>query len=352
MNRRLPSLPAWAFAVVFLQSTVFAQEYCDRDGRYCGPPGDVCEPSEPRGGPERRPELPAVPKGAYVAPTRSGEIMGPSRSTGLRGATITFPELKIGLPSLGLPSLIRSRRGPEMRLDSSRAPYVPNPLYAQGLIARERELRDLQRARAARDMYDDECGDDRRGPPEEDTRCAPAPVPDGAGMKQYRQRLDHLARQQEDLQKSMDQLLVALQQIGGVRTAQRPPQPASAAPQTTGKLRPLQEGTNKLRPVQNTDKPRTVSTQQANVLRIAQQANVLRIRKSPDSEDAAERSETSSRDANRDVRPAAASQNEDLVSVVVPRKLYEEWCRQGGLCGQSSDPPIARLPSTADRPTD
>ncbi len=334
MNRLLPSLSAWAFAVVFLPTTVFAQEYCNPAGRYCGTRGDVCEPSKPRSGPE----LPAVPRGMYVAPPRSGAVMAPSRSMGIRGGTITFPELKIGLPSFSLPSLSRSRRGPEMRLDSSRAAYVPNPLYGQALIARERDLRDLQRARAARDLYDDECNDARGGP--RDVPCAPAPKPGDVGMKQYRQRLDHLARQQEEIQKRMDQLLVALQQTIGPRTAQRPSQSAVAAPQTTG-LRPLEEGSERLRPVQHIDRPHTALTPQI---------NVLRFRPIPDSDDVAERSETISRVANRDIRPVAVSEEEEMISVVVSRKMYEQWCRERGLRDPSSDPPIDRLPPTADQP--
>jgi hypothetical protein len=49
--------------------------------------------------------------------------------------SLTLPEVRFELPSLQLPSLVRSRRGPEMQIERSRAPYVTQQAAVYGQMA-------------------------------------------------------------------------------------------------------------------------------------------------------------------------------------------------------------------------
>ena len=60
----------------------------------------------------------------FGTPTPAGTVAGASSSIGLRGLEIHLPELKLALPTITLPSLIRFRRDPELYVDSSRAPLI------------------------------------------------------------------------------------------------------------------------------------------------------------------------------------------------------------------------------------
>ena len=60
----------------------------------------------------------------FQAPAPSGQIAGASHSIGLRGFEIHFPELRLALPTLQLPSLVKFRREPHMRLDPAEAPLI------------------------------------------------------------------------------------------------------------------------------------------------------------------------------------------------------------------------------------
>ena len=71
----------------------------------------------------------------FAAPAPAGEITGESHSVGLRGFALTMPELRLELPTLHLPSMVRSRRNPEMRVDGGRAPMVSGAPAAYGQLA-------------------------------------------------------------------------------------------------------------------------------------------------------------------------------------------------------------------------
>ena len=60
----------------------------------------------------------------FQAPAPTGQIAGASNSVGLRGFEIHFPELRLALPTLQLPSLVKFRREPHMRLDPGEAPMI------------------------------------------------------------------------------------------------------------------------------------------------------------------------------------------------------------------------------------
>lgn len=97
----------------------------DRCTTPCGPPreGPPSPPLTPRPGPPEQPEQ-LQETGVFVAPPRTGVTQGGAHRVAIQGMTLTFPELKIGLPHLGLPSLVRTRSEPRMILDQAVAPYV------------------------------------------------------------------------------------------------------------------------------------------------------------------------------------------------------------------------------------
>ncbi|MEM9410501.1 MAG: hypothetical protein AAGA30_05275 [Planctomycetota bacterium] len=66
-----------------------------------------------------------VQTGQFIAPPATGTISEESVTTGWRGMSLRFPEFKIGLPSLELPSRYRVRHPKRMKVDSTSATYVP-----------------------------------------------------------------------------------------------------------------------------------------------------------------------------------------------------------------------------------
>lgn len=84
---------------------------------------------------QSQPLPPAYPQGMFVAPQGRGEVAGESRSLGFRGFAIEFPAIRLELPTIQLPSCIRFRREPEMRVAETYAPYVPGQPALYGQIA-------------------------------------------------------------------------------------------------------------------------------------------------------------------------------------------------------------------------
>lgn len=70
---------------------------------------------------------PVTPPGMFVAPPTSGDVLGESNGLGFHGPALHIPQSTIRLPSLQLGGLFRSRRGPEMITDQSRATYQAQP---------------------------------------------------------------------------------------------------------------------------------------------------------------------------------------------------------------------------------
>ncbi len=83
------------------------------------PPGDGANESA-----DRTPQAGTEP-GAFLAPPQSGELTEGYRTWGLRGMSLRFPELKLSLPSIELPGVIRRSRATEMELDRAVAPFQP-----------------------------------------------------------------------------------------------------------------------------------------------------------------------------------------------------------------------------------
>jgi hypothetical protein len=68
--------------------------------------------------------------GVFVQPMASGTVQGPIEQSGIEGATITFPELSVRMPSIRLPGRSRTRQNARMLLDQQYAPYVESPPVA------------------------------------------------------------------------------------------------------------------------------------------------------------------------------------------------------------------------------
>ena len=66
----------------------------------------------------------AVAPANFAAPAPTGQVAGASHAVGIRGLEIHFPELRLALPTLQLPSLVKFRREPHMQLDPATAPMV------------------------------------------------------------------------------------------------------------------------------------------------------------------------------------------------------------------------------------
>lgn len=101
------------------------------------PPCDRCRPPDttPRGGDEEE-----VPRGgevtqelgAYIAPPRTGSTRGAVTRRGVDGGSITFPEIRLRMPSFELPCLFRSRSHARMMIDAAEAPWESHG-YATGV---------------------------------------------------------------------------------------------------------------------------------------------------------------------------------------------------------------------------
>lgn len=70
---------------------------------------------------------PVSPPGMFVAPPPSGDVIGESNGLGWHGPSLHIPQSTIRFPSLQFGSLFRSRRGPEMITDQSRASFQSQP---------------------------------------------------------------------------------------------------------------------------------------------------------------------------------------------------------------------------------
>jgi hypothetical protein len=103
----------------------------------CAPKKQSAPAPEEQSAPVDEPQQQAavVPQaGSYVAPPATGEVAGESRSMGVRGLGIRIPEIRLELPTVQLPSLVKFRRGPEMHIESGRAPFVNQSAAAFGQI--------------------------------------------------------------------------------------------------------------------------------------------------------------------------------------------------------------------------
>ena len=80
------------------------------------------------------PQVQAVPQALVAQPQAApgffstsaprGEVAGESCSIGIRGCAIEFPAIRLALPTLHLPSLVRFRRGPEIRTEAEYAAFT------------------------------------------------------------------------------------------------------------------------------------------------------------------------------------------------------------------------------------
>jgi len=112
------------------------QQYCNpAPERQCAPQQivvNVPRRIEMEGAPAQQPAgtpplgaQPPAPQGMYVAPPQTGTAVGERNSTRINGFTLHFPELKLSMPSLELPSIQRVRQDANMEINPGSAPFVP-----------------------------------------------------------------------------------------------------------------------------------------------------------------------------------------------------------------------------------
>ncbi|WP_254513649.1 hypothetical protein [Anatilimnocola floriformis] len=68
--------------------------------------------------------------GVFVQPPATGTVQGPIEQTTVEGAELSFPELRLRMPSLRMPTVSRSRQNARMVLDQAHAPFVESPPVA------------------------------------------------------------------------------------------------------------------------------------------------------------------------------------------------------------------------------
>ncbi|MGE0757403.1 MAG: hypothetical protein AB7O38_10295 [Pirellulaceae bacterium] len=62
--------------------------------------------------------------GFFQAPPQTGSFQGASRSWGISGGAIVFPEWRLRLPYVELPALSRTRESARMRIHAAEAPWI------------------------------------------------------------------------------------------------------------------------------------------------------------------------------------------------------------------------------------
>jgi len=160
--------------------------------------------------------------GAYIAPPQTGVQVAPSRQTILGGMSIRFPELRIGLPSLELPTRTTRTRGAHMEIDPTVADYRSLP--SQGAESAQR-----QTFAVASRPNSGGAESNRRG----ETENQPA----GPEVDELRRRCKEMESQLKSKEALLDQKLAELEmQLNHIRSVQVPavypplPQPMPAIP--------------------------------------------------------------------------------------------------------------------------
>lgn len=169
------------------------------------------------GGPE------AGPGGVFAAPPQTGAAVEGASRIGIRGFALRLPEVRLELPTLELPSIVRSRRGPHMEIDRAVAPYVQLPAAA-GFG---------QTVSAARQMIVRRRGE---GAPEAAERPEEGAQPEAA-EEEFRKRCEQLDALHADLKHKQQCLDQKLMQVDNLlqelqRSRCQPPGRAEVIPPT------------------------------------------------------------------------------------------------------------------------
>jgi len=184
---RSVSKPICLFALMSAQQLT-AADYCAPTPT-CLVPAPTCAPqvAEPQA-------ATGVPLGAYVQPPAVGELEGASSGYGVRGLGIRLPEVNLQLPSLQLPSVVRYRRGPQMRVDGATAPFVAGQAAQFGMLSAGGQAAAVQSAVGTLQ--------NAQGTLQSQQQCTPVPpvppCPSGAGLD--RQLIQELLRKEAELQ--------------------------------------------------------------------------------------------------------------------------------------------------------
>lgn len=211
-------------ALSILPLPMLAEEcYVPASPRCAPPPVSAPAQSAPRFAPV---QAPAAAPATFAAPPLGGQVAGESNSVGIRGMELHFPEWRIALPTLQMPTLVRFRRNPEMMLQGGTAPMVTGPQAAFAQVPLQANPAPAQPAPAQKPPVSAPAG------------CAPAPAttyapplpgaPElGASDGTY-QELEQARQQLAEMRQQLDRLVQATaaleqaQPVGNRRQAAGP----------------------------------------------------------------------------------------------------------------------------------
>ena len=116
------------------------QPSCDFPGyQPCGPKEGPPVPKEgppaPKEGPPPEEQVELEETGVFVAPPRTGATRGAINRTGIEGMSITFPQLRLSMPSIELPCRYHGRSEARMMIDAAEAPYVRTGYQAKRILS-------------------------------------------------------------------------------------------------------------------------------------------------------------------------------------------------------------------------
>ena len=136
-----------------------------------------------------------LPAGMYAQPPATGELEGQSSGYGLRGMEIRLPEIRLSLPSVNFPRLIRHTRAAQMHVDSATAPFVPGVPAQFGMLSAG-GLVPANALHAAPAQGID------KAPTQSVPPCAPPPSPACENLQGSRERqlLQELARRDAEIE--------------------------------------------------------------------------------------------------------------------------------------------------------
>lgn len=156
--------------------------------------------------------------GAYIAPPRSGSTRGATNYRGLDGGSLTFPELRLRLPSIELPACFRSRSAARMHIDSAVAPWESHGYVQTGATAGDAAL--LQRIAALEEELKNRGSAPRGAEASDHAAKAREAAEDYA--KKLQEYEDLLKRCEEEQQRLRECIQNCLEQHQGRERGERP----------------------------------------------------------------------------------------------------------------------------------
>lgn len=98
-------------------------------------PPNCTSPCRPPQGFTPPPQQPQQPAGFFQAPPTTGTVQGAMERSGVQGAEITFPELRLRMPTIKFPTAFRQRTNAHMITEGGVAPFIQAQNLSMGLSA-------------------------------------------------------------------------------------------------------------------------------------------------------------------------------------------------------------------------